>query len=158
MKHDISVLRDLQLPGSGTGRRATVCCQYSDGRRASRQPWRNRRFRSLLKRPIRSDSRNHEGVHIVSPVIEPELNCPFISPASWKETPAFWGGGHLPMESCMVQFAKTQSAAAFVTASLWHWQSISVSGHGPAGPLCTTQLNWKLSTTCAHVFRVSGEK
>lgn len=62
------------------------------------------------------------------------------------------------MESAIVQFARTQSAAAFVTASLWHWQSISVSGHGPAGPLCITQLNWRLSTTCAQVFRMSVEE
>lgn len=62
------------------------------------------------------------------------------------------------MESAIVQFAKTQSAAAFVTASLRHWQLISVSGHGPAGPLCITQLNWRLSTTFAQVFKVSIEE
>lgn len=66
-----------------------------------------------------------------------------------KKAFAFWDRRHLLIESSMVQLARTHSAAALVTASLWHWQSMSVSEQCPAGPLCTTQLNWKLLTTCA---------
>lgn len=32
----------------------------------------------------------------------------------------YWDGDYILTESAMVQFANTHSAAAFVTASLWH--------------------------------------
>jgi hypothetical protein len=70
-----------------------------------------------------------------------------------EEVNAIGSSGHILTESAMVQFAKTHSAAAFVTASLRHWQSISVSGHGPAGPLCITQLNWNFVNHLCRSFQ-----